>query len=131
MLTAKEIVEKVKEIELPVDEYWILAGSALVLHGVKRETRDIDLGCTRHLCEQLISEGYEVKIGEDNSRIIKIGELIEVFEDWKVEKIELIDGLPVGSLESIKKHKIELGKEKDFKDIEMINKFIGKRIKTK
>lgn len=107
-------------------EYWVLAGSALVLHGVKEETRDIDLGCTSKLIEELTFKGYKVKIENDNSRSLKIGDKFEFFENWNVEKIEFIDGIPVGCLESIKKHKVELGREKDLKDIEKINKFLTK-----
>ena len=45
-------------------------------------------------------------------------------ENWFVEEIISADGLPVASLESIKKQKIELGREKDIKDINMIEKYI-------
>ena len=40
---------------------------------------------------------------------------------------QFIDGLPVGSLESIKKQKAELGREKDIKDIKMIDEYIKNR----
>lgn len=130
MLKRKDIVEAIKELKLPATEYWVLAGSALVLHGVKEETRDIDLGCTSKLFEQLALKGYEVKIEDDNSRSLQIENIFEFFENWNVEKIEMIDGVPVGSLGSIRQHKIELGREKDLIDIEIINQFINKRIYT-
>ncbi|MPM69703.1 hypothetical protein SDC9_116651 [bioreactor metagenome] len=44
-----------------------------------------------------------------------------------MEKIEFIEGLPVGTLESIKKQKAELGREKDMKDIKLIDEFIKRK----
>jgi len=42
-----------------------------------------------------------------------------------------IDGLPVGSLESIKKQKAQLGREKDIKDIKIIDDYIKNRVNIK
>ncbi|MTI47882.1 MAG: hypothetical protein FH761_08580 [Firmicutes bacterium] len=131
MLKKGNIVEKLKELNLPINEYWVLAGAALVLHGVKEETRDIDLGCTSNIIEKLASRGYKVKFEDDNSRSLQVGDEFEFFENWDVEEIEMIEGLPVGSLESIKKHKVDLGREKDLKDIELINQFIDKKYRNK
>lgn len=52
-----------------------------------------------------------------------------MLENWFVDEIEIIDGLPVGSLESIKKQKSGLGREKDINDIKLIDEYII--IKTK
>jgi hypothetical protein len=41
-----------------------------------------------------------------------------------IDEIEFIDGLPIGILESINKQKLKLGREKDIKDTEKIDKFI-------
>lgn len=45
-------------------------------------------------------------------------------ENWFVDEIIIADGLPVASLESIRKQKMQLGREKDIKDIKMIEKYI-------
>jgi len=36
----------------------------------------------------------------------------------------MIDGFPVATLESLKKQKLEIGREKDLEDIKMIDEFI-------
>lgn len=41
-------------------------------------------------------------------------------------KVVMINELPVGSLESIKKMKQELGRDKDIRDIELIDSFLGR-----
>lgn len=127
MLKRKDIKVILEGLNLPKEHYWILAGASLVMHGVKDETRDIDLGCSKFLFQNLIKNGYKPIVLNDSSRVIRVKEDLEIFEEWKVDNIEVINNLPVGSLESIRKHKIELGREKDLKDIELIDSFLQKK----
>lgn len=125
MLYRKDIIKIIKEMDLPVDEYWITSGAALVIHGVKKMTHDIDLGGTTNLVEHFIQNGCTFKIVEDNSRIVEVNNHIELLENWIVDDIELIDNLPVATLQSIKKQKFELGREKDIRDIKLIEEFLS------
>lgn len=118
MLRKEEIKEIIKEMDLPLSEYWVTSGAALVIHGVKEATNDIDLGGTTKLVEYFIKKGCKYRVVEDNSRIVDVNDKIELLENWFVDEIVLIDGLPVGSLESIMKQKAELGREKDIKVID-------------
>lgn len=127
MLNKNDIVRIMNEFGLPKENYWIVTGAGLVMHGVKSQTKDIDLGCTTKLCDSLIYRGYDAQVLEDGLRLIKIGDNIEIFENWFVDSIVELDGLPVATLESIKKQKIELGREKDLKDIDLINKHLENR----
>jgi len=97
----------------------ITSGAALVVHGVKETANDIDLGCTKNLWEQLLKKGYKYRVEKDNSRIMAINDFVEVIKEYFVDEIEFIDELPVGSLESIKKQKSKLGREKDIKYIKI------------
>ena len=124
MLCKNEIIKIVSDMNLPSDKYWITAGAGLVIHGVKEFTNDIDIGVTTDLADYLVCNGYKFNRVDDGTRIIKINENLEALENWFVEEIISADGLPVASLESIKKQKIELGREKDIKDINMIEKYI-------
>lgn len=127
MLHRNEIIEKVKKLDLPINEYWITAGAALVIHGIKSSTRDIDLGCSTKLCDELVQRGFQCKVAEDYKRIITINDSIELFENWFVDEIKMIDELPVGSLESIKKQKMKLARKKDLDDIKMIDDYLKKQ----
>ncbi|MDT8715351.1 hypothetical protein IAI10_01505 [Clostridium sp. 19966] len=49
MLYKEDIIKILKDVDLPLNEYWITSGAGLVIHGVKETTRDIDLGCTTNL----------------------------------------------------------------------------------
>lgn len=104
MLYKAYIVKTLKEMNLPLSEYWITSGAGLVMHGVKETTRDIDLGCTTNLVEHYLSKGFRCQVADDNSRIVEVNDKIEILENWFVDKIDFIDGLPVSSLESIKKY---------------------------
>ncbi|MBZ9621454.1 hypothetical protein G9F71_000920 [Clostridium sp. FP2] len=127
MLYKEDIIKILKAIDLPLSEYWITSGAGLVIHGVKESTNDIDLGCTTNLIEHFLKKGCKYRIVEDNSRIMEITDTIEILENWFVDKIEFIDGLPIGSLESIKKQKAELGRKKDISDIRIIDEYIKNR----
>jgi hypothetical protein len=124
MLFKADIVKILNDMNLPLSEYWITSGAGLVLHGVKETTRDIDLGCTTNLVEWYLRKGCKYRVVDDNSRIVEVNDKVEILENWFVDKIEFIDGLPVGSLESIRKQKSELGREKDINDIKLIDEFI-------
>lgn len=118
-----EIIQTLRIYDLPTDQYWILAGSAMVMHDIRQETRDIDIGCHRKLFESLMKAYPPVHVWEDGMRSLEIEGCIEVFENWFVEAVEMIDELPVASLESIKLHKKALGREKDLKDLKLIEAY--------
>lgn len=124
MLYKEDIIKILKDVDLPESEYWITSGAGLVIHGVKETTNDIDLGCTTYLVNYFLKKGCKYKMEKDNSRIVEIDDKIEIIENWFVDEIVFIDGLPVGSLESIKKQKAELAREKDIRDIKLINEYI-------
>ena len=124
MLHKEDIIKTIKAMNLPSNKYWITSGAALVIHDVKADTGDIDLGCTTELFDELLKKGYKYKIADDNTRIMAISESVEILENWFVDEIEIIEDLPIGSLESIKKQKAELGREKDFRDIKLIDEYL-------
>lgn len=128
MLLREDIIQTIKSMNLPSQEYWITSGAALVIHGVKETTRDIDLGCTSILIDKFIKEGFKYRLVEDNSRIVEVTDKIELLENWCVDEILIIESLPVASLESIKKQKSQLGREKDLSDIKLIDDYIKNNI---
>jgi hypothetical protein len=124
MLNRNNIIDILKELNLPANEYWITSGAALVLHRVKESTRDIDLGCTTNLVECFIKKGCKYRVVEDNTRIVDVNDEIELLENWFVDEVEFIDGLPLASLLSVRKQKEALGREKDIAHIKMIDEYI-------
>ncbi len=110
---------------------WVTSGAALVLYGVKERTRDVDLVCGSQLADQLEQEGVPFRRSPlGNTRIFAVSGQVEVLEDWHTERVDMVEGLPVASLESIRQQKAALGREKDWADIRLIDKFLEGRRQT-
>lgn len=124
MYDREKIYSTLRQTGLDANNYWVVAGAAMVLHGVKECTRDIDLGCSRVLANQLQRAGYETEVYEDGSRRIQYCPDIEIYEDWRAGEFEVIDGISVVSLDGIIMMKQRLGREKDMEDIRLICKYI-------
>ena len=57
----QEIIQKIQALGFPEEDYWLVTGGAMVLYGIRNETHDIDLGCSRKLADRLEAEGYLTK----------------------------------------------------------------------
>jgi len=122
MLDKQKIIDKLKAKSFEDNEYWVCSGAGLVMHGIKPETPDIDLGCSTKLADFLVQNGAQYSRLADGSRRLLIDGDIELFENWHVDKIIKIDGVCVASLGSIRKQKALLDREKDRLDIALIDK---------
>ena len=123
-----DILEKLRAFPLDPDGYWVVAGAAMVLYGIREETHDIDLGCTAELADILEKDGYLYRVTPDGNRWFKIGKDIEVFENWLCGTVEQADGIPAVSLQGLIEMKQQIGREKDLNDIRLIHKFLEKQI---
>ncbi|MEZ3426140.1 MAG: hypothetical protein K1W13_01870 [Lachnospiraceae bacterium] len=106
-------------------EYWVIAGSAMVLHGFRAQTHDIDLGCSTFLADKLEQQGYAVSRYEDGTRKILYSEDVEIFENWVEGTVEIISGVPVVCVDGLIQMKKKLGRDKDLMDIALIEKVRG------
>lgn len=122
MFDKKSLIQRVKELPFPKKEYWIVAGGAMVLHGFRPQTRDIDLGCSTLLADKLEQQGYFVSHCDDGTRKILYSEDIELFENWLEGTIEIIGGIPVVNVDGLIQMKKKLGREKDLADIALMEK---------
>ena len=124
-----EMIEKLKAFPYDPAEYWVITGGAMVLYGIREESSDIDLGCTAGLANRLEQEGYLYKVTDDGNRWFKLGEDIEVFENWLFDTVDHVDGIPVISVQGLIEMKKDLGREKDLRDIALINDFLARSVK--
>ena len=122
-----EIVKKLQTLGLPKAEYWVVAGSAMVLHGIKEETRDIDLGCSKKLADRLEAGGYLKETMADGGRKFVIGGEVEIFEEWLYDRVESVDEIPTISLKGLVMMKESLGREKDLADVGLIREFMERQ----
>lgn len=116
-----ELLARLRALDLPAGEYWLAAGGAMVLHGLREETRDIDLGCSSALAERLQARGVPCERGADGLRHLNLSPHVELWENWRLGGIETVEGLPVVSLTGLRAMKAALGRAKDFDDIALID----------
>lgn len=120
MFDLYSLIQRLQEISFPEKEYWVVAGGAMVLHGFRPQTPDIDLGCNTLLADKLEQQGYFVSHCEDGTRKILYSEDVEIFENWIEGTVEMINGIPVVSVDGLIQMKKKLGREKDLADIALI-----------
>lgn len=125
MMNRTDILEKMKTFPYDRSQYWLITGAAMVLYGIREQTHDIDMGCTTVMADQLEEQGCLYgRNSHTGSRWFKINEDIEVFENWLCGTVETVEGIPVISIAGLLEMKKQLGREKDLRDIELINGFL-------
>ncbi len=122
MFDKYSLVQRLQELPFSKEEYWVVAGGAMVLHGFRLQTQDIDLGCSTSLADRLEQQGYAVTYCEDGTRKILYSEDVEIFENWIEGTVEIMNGVPVVCVEGLIRMKKKLGREKDLADIVLIEK---------
>ncbi len=125
MFDKYSLLRRLQELPFSEQEYWVIAGSAMVLHGFRSQTHDIDLGCSTLLADILEQQGYTVSRYEDGTRKILYSEDVEIFENWIEGTVEIISGVPVVCVDGLIQMKKKLGRDKDLMDIALIEKVRG------
>lgn len=120
-----DIIRQLETLHFDKNEYWVITGGAMVLYGLREETHDIDLGCTKKMADELARRGFPVSLLDDGTRKICCGADVEIFENWLYDKIQWLDGIPVISLEGLAEMKRHIGREKDYRDIALIEHFLA------
>lgn len=122
MFDKDSLLQSLEELPFSKTEYWAVAGSAMVLHGFRPQTHDIDLGCSTRLADQLERQGCAVSRCEDGTRKVIYSEYVEIFESWIEGAVEMVSGVPVVSVDGLVQMKKKLGREKDLADIALIER---------
>ena len=123
-MNAEEICSRMESLALDPKEYRINAGAAMVLHGLRERTHDIDIWCTPHMADALAAK-YEVEMQTDGIRRFVPEPDIEIYENMQPGDTQFIRGLPVASLHDILSLKKKLNREKDQRDIALLKDAIA------
>ena len=70
MFEKLSLLRRLRKLPFSEKEYWVVAGGAMVLHGFRLQTQDIDLGCSTSLADRLEQQGHAVTYCEDGTRKI-------------------------------------------------------------
>ena len=122
-----ELIRSLRALPYDPAEYWLVAGGAMVLYGLREETADIDLGCTAALADRLAAEGYPARLTPEGRRVFRPAAQLEIFEGWFEDKTASLEGIPVVTLPGLLEMKLALGREKDLRDAERIRAFLAAR----
>lgn len=128
-MNKQEMIQILKAEGLDRKDCVVVMGGALLLHGLRNETHDIDINVSQETYQSFLDRGYETDlnaIGRHRILVMNGENEIEIFDDGIAEvEYEEIDGVYVQTLESILNWKRILNREKDQKDIEVITSILN------
>ena len=133
----KKLLEELKLLNLSKKEFSITGSGPLAIRNM-REAEDLDLIVKANLWKVLEDKhGSEKGIGGPNVKVINLGNIQIIYSpDSKdhTEKLisnsEIIESFPFISLKDLIERKKSHGREKDFRDIKMIEDYLKNEIKN-
>lgn len=132
------IIQKIKELNFPKDQYIVVGSGILDVLGI-RKSDDIDIAVTKDLHQKLRQTGeWEEHERYDRIRVFLKKDVYEIIPqlNWEnynttteeaISSALVIEDIPFMNLEELIKFKTALGREKDFKDIELINEYLNNK----
>ena len=124
-MKAEDIRRRLAELALDTNEYRINAG-AMVLHGLREETHDLDIWCTKKLGDAL-AQRCDVQVLPDGTRRFVPAPDVEIYENMLPGETVFLNGIPVAPLEDVLALKRQLNREKDRRDIAVLEAAIAAR----
>ena len=125
-MKAEDIRRRLAELALDTNEYRINAGGAMVLHGLREETHDLDIWCTKKLGDAL-AQRCDVQVLPDGTRRFVPAPDVEIYENTLPGETVFLNGIPVAPLEDVLALKRQLNREKDRRDIAVLEAAIAAR----
>ena len=123
-----ELLNLLKELNFPKDEYYVLSGASLVLRGIRKEANDLDLCISEELFNE-IKDKYNLAEGNKNEcGFYKINDNLEIVVNKKEDfKMEIGEKYNLEDLQTILDFKIKRNLPKDKKDIENIKRYLHQK----
>ena len=133
-----DIIKVTRGLNFPEADYIIIGGAAMAIRKIK-ETSDIDILVSQDLLKILRNSkewSHHLRIlANEEAGLVNKEKTVELypeiannsisFEELKLGQ-EVIEGIPVANLNHIIKIKQFYAREKDFKDIAIIRKYLEK-----
>lgn len=133
-----DIFKKLKELNFPLGEYVLVGSGPLAARGI-RKASDLDIAVIDKLWQELINSG-NYKIEERYGRVFlaeKNSDDVDIIKqlDWDaysttseeaIKTADIINGYPFLNIAETIKFKKALGREKDFRDIKLLEDYCNK-----
>lgn len=135
-LHTQELFEGIKHLWLPKGQYVIMGSASLAAHGV-REYKDVDILVSQELFNQLLDQGWvrqekwpDCLISPDGTyeATVSVWTSFPVTVETVLPTADYINGIPFCSLPDLLNIKIDLKRDKDLKDVELIKHFLNDNI---
>lgn len=129
IINKKDIISIINKYKLDKEQFVVISSSALVLNDVKESTNDIDISCSEEYYNYLL-KNYKCKYEKTNKlgeNIYLIDNIINFGVSYKPKKIKIVEGIKVASLEDTLEFKKSLNRQKDRKDIDLINHILNNK----
>lgn len=122
-----ELLNLLKELNFPKDEYYVLSGASLVLRGIREEANDLDLCISEELFKQIKDKYNLTEEKKNECGFYKINDNLEIVVDKKEDfNMEIGEKYNLENLQTILDFKLKRNLSKDQKDIENIKIYLEK-----
>lgn len=132
--------ENLKKLNLPNDQFVVVSSGALSVRGI-RDSEDIDVIVTESLWNEMIKK-HKVGINSFGIENLELENDIEIlnpvqsiFGNSKIvprneifEKADIFGGVKFINLDHLKKIKKGLGRDKDLRDIALIDNYLNRKM---
>lgn len=136
-MTANDIVRKLAQLALPVQDYVVHTSASLVLRGILEGARDIDIVARGAAWQAAVAlaeaGGAELTKGKLDQKV-GVGDDIEIYDGWLGEtneeviaRAEFVNGVPCAPLADIVAFKQKMGRPKDLQHLEAIRAFVQRQ----
>lgn len=123
----EEVVKRLKELNLPKDEYYVLSGASLVLRGIREQCSDIDLCISEELFEKIKNKLKMTSDKLNECGFYHLSDSLEIIVDKKsrfnMEEGEEFNYEDINTILAFKKSR---NLSKDQRDIANIEKYLNK-----
>lgn len=131
-----DVFKRAQLLNFPLGKYILIGSTSMEAHGI-RSAADIDVCVVKDLFKNLQANDWEIDTAfkeKWNRTRLKKGD-VEVYEDFEfrgglvpieelITEAEIINGFPFLPLKILLEFKRVNGREKDFKDIELIETYL-------
>ena len=135
VMNRKQLVARLKGLGLPKGGYVLVAGGAMVMHGLRAETADLDIIVSPEVFEALGRMHGFIEAKPGKPRFVDLGSDVELSDNFdnafpadSLSHAIEIDGVRVQPLEDILGFKEKLNRPKDQHDIKLLRDEIERRL---
>ncbi len=128
-MNKEQILKLLSKLNFPKDEYYVLSGASMVIRGIRKQAKDLDLCISKELFKK-IKDKYSLSEDKKNEYgFYHISDLIEVVVNNKEDfNMEVCNPYNLEDLNTILKFKTKRNTQKDQIDIEKIKEYLKKSL---